>query len=180
MEGGSVSFELTPIIFFLSHFPRSLKEFSLFGPSDILPVGMSRELMTWSLRSLSSSSQNMWVRSMCIKLNSYCSFLSAICGRVLVDKREWGPVLWLSKLNCCLWGQYPILKSPGYSASDSASYWCGQERSSDVCSRCPCQGGPGWTLAGPKPICCWPLGSNPVDRRSLSFLLSLTLCHSNK
>lgn len=69
MEGGSVSLWSNSHVFFFSHFPRSSKEFYLFGPSDTLPVGMSRELMTWSLRSLSSSSQNMWVRSMSTKLN---------------------------------------------------------------------------------------------------------------
>ncbi|XP_032958725.1 TBC1 domain family member 22B-like isoform X3 [Rhinolophus ferrumequinum] len=46
--------------------------------SDTLPVGMSRALMTWSLRSLSSSSQNMWVRSMSTKL-SKLSLLSSVC-----------------------------------------------------------------------------------------------------
>lgn len=43
--------------------PRSLREFSLSGPSDTPPVGMSRGSMTWSLRSSSSSSRSMWVRS---------------------------------------------------------------------------------------------------------------------
>ena len=42
---------------------------------------MSRELMTWSLRSLSSSSQNMWVRSMSTKLSKLLLFfyLWSIC-----------------------------------------------------------------------------------------------------
>ena len=46
---------------------------------------MSRELMTWSLRSLSSSSQNMWVRSMSTKLNKLLLFF-LICGLFVFPK----------------------------------------------------------------------------------------------
>ena len=88
---------------FPSRLPRSLNEFSLSGPSDTPPVGMSRELMTWSLHSLSSSSRSMWVRSSSTVLNMLslsCPPSACVFSQVdhwcpcLAKKRQVAPLLY--------------------------------------------------------------------------------------